>query len=102
MKSLVLSMLILSSSLSIGGIEYPDIIETYLADIEMEDREQHDRIERVLLALEGLDENDMAIIIEYLLMLVEPKIPEDDYGCDCCCDDFIEEVWGSCPAKICS
>ena len=96
MKSLVLSLLILSSSLSIGGIEYPEVIETYMSGIEMEDQEQHDRIERALLALEGLDEVDMSIIVGYLLMLVGARQQEDDCGCDCCCDDLVEEEFGTC------
>ncbi len=96
MKRLVLPLLLLVSSLSVGGIEYPEVIEAYLSDYEMKDQEQHDRIERALLALEGLDEADMAIIIGYLLMLVEPNSEVKDCGCDCCCDDLVEEVWGSC------
>lgn len=101
MKRLVLGLLFTSSLL--GGIEYPDMIASYMSGIEFEEQEQHDRVERALLYLEGMDKQDIQMIQLYLCMLLSRVVEESDCGCDCCCDvdDMIEEVWASCPIENC-
>jgi hypothetical protein len=102
MKSLVLSLLLLSSSLSLGGIEYPSLIACYLDGMQMDNQEQHDRVERALLYLEGMDREDLVSVMGYLCMI--PQVPdvEVEYNCDCCCDDLIEEVWVACAQENCA
>lgn len=103
MKSLALSLLFLCSSCSVGSIEYPDLIESYLKLVKFEDQEQHDRIERVLLYLEGLDKEDMEFVATYLCMLLDnqPASTGLDCGCDSCCDSLIDEEFATCGVKDC-
>lgn len=104
MKRLVLAFLFSSSLL--GGIEYPEIIADYMSGIEFKEQEQHDRVERALLYLEGLDKEDLSMVANYLWMLIS-KVPyeESDCGCDCCCDDvidqMIEQEYASCGIEHC-
>jgi hypothetical protein len=90
MKRLVLALLFMSSAT--GSVSYKEIVDLYLED--MQDKEQHDRIERALCYLEGMEREDLEIVIGYLAVLLNTQ-PEPDV-CDCCCDEMIEKEFGSC------
>jgi hypothetical protein len=90
MKRLVLAFLF--SSTLLGGIEYPEIIADYMSGIEFKEQEQHDRVERALLYLEGMDRDDLCMVAGYLCMILDRPVVEEDCGCDCCCDDVIDQM----------
>ncbi len=102
MKRLVLSLLLLCPT-SFMGREYPSLVACYLDGIQLEDQEQHDRIERALLSMETMHREDLVILMGCLCMILQKPEPED-CGCDCCTDldDMIEEVWDSCPLENCA
>lgn len=103
MKRLVLPLLFCSSLL--GGIEYPQVIGTYLQGVVFKEQEQHDRVERALLYLEGMDQEDLKVVATYLWVVLLRNIPleEDDCGCDCCCDvvEIVNEEFATCCPENC-
>ena len=90
MKRLALGLLFMSSAT--GNVKYSDIIDTYLPP--MHDQEQYDRVERALLYLEGMEKEDLEIVMGYLVMVLNE--PQEQDVCDCCCDEMIEEEFGKC------
>ncbi len=103
MKRLVLSLLLLFPT-SFMAREYPSLVACYLDGIQMEDQEQHDRVERALLSMETMHREDLVMVVGCLFMILQKSEVEDDCGCDCCCDldEAIEEVWATCPLENCA
>lgn len=91
MKRLVLSALLLLPC-SFDGSEYPDIIACYLDGVQMANPEKHERVERALLSFEGMDKDEIAMVMGYLCMILQEPRPCDDCACDSCCDDILAEV----------
>lgn len=108
MKRVVLSLLLLCPSSFIGtplvAIEYPSLIACYLDDMQMESKAQHDRVERALLYLEGMDREDLVSVMGYLCMVLQVPDVETDCGCDCCCDvvEMIKEEFNTCELSTCA
>ena len=96
MKRLVLSLLLLCPT-SFMGIEYPSLVASYLDGVQMEDQEQHDRVERALLYMEGMDREDLVMVMGYMCMIFQRPVEEEDCGCDCCCDidEMIEQEYAT-------
>ncbi len=90
MKRLVLALLFMSSAT--GSVTFPDIVDLYLED--MRDQEQHDRLKRAIVYLEGMDKEDLDIVMDYLAMVL--NVEQDRDVCDCCCDEMIEKEFGNC------
>lgn len=92
MKRLVLSLLLLCPT-SFMAREYPSLVAYYLDGIQMEDQEQHDRVEQALLSLERMHREDLVIMMGCLCLVLQKTVEaEEDCGCDCCCDDVIDEI----------
>lgn len=98
MKTLALSLLLLCPT-SFSAREYPSLVACYLDGIQMDDQEQHDRVERALLSLERMHREDLVILMGCLQLVLQKTAPvEADCGCDCCTDDIdqmIEEEFSS-------
>lgn len=103
MKRLVLSLLLLYPSI-FSAIEYPSLIACYLDGMQMGNKEKHDRVERALLYLEGMDREDLVSVMGYLCMILQVPDAEIDCGCDCCCDvdESIEKEFTTCGLSTCA
>lgn len=92
MKRLVLSFLLLCPT-SFMGRQYPSLVACYLDGIQMDDQEQHDRVERALLSLERMHREDLVILMGCLWVVLQKTAEvEEDCGCDCCTDDIDELI----------
>ena len=91
MKRVALALLFTSSLL---GTELPSLIAGYLDGIQMESQEQHDRVGQYLVLLESMSQEDLCLVMGYLCAKLQDQ--QEDCGCDCCCDDLIEEELAKC------
>ncbi len=102
MKRVVLSLLFLCPSSFLGAprmaSEYPSLIASYLDSVQMDSREQHNRVGRALLSLEGMEREELVSVMGYLCMVLQVPDVEVDGGCDCCCDvdELIDKEFATC------
>jgi len=101
MKRLVLSLLLLCHPLFLVG-KQPQSVENFLSTIALENKEQHDRIESMLVSLKNLEEEDLEIISVYIWEALSDEAQEDECTCDECgecncvdddCCELIIECW---------